>query len=145
MRSATCCSWVANLARKLELDPEACLRHANEKFTRRFNAMERDFAGEARGLSELTLDQMEEGWQRVKATERVGLAWRRVDGPGSVGRKPWLQFDHDPRFSRAEAPIEWLTEASRRTASRAPKRIIALWLAGFGSNFSSHFLGRHCH
>jgi ATP diphosphatase len=61
---------LANLARKLDLDPEACLRHANEKFCRRFNAMEQDFAAEAKSLSELTLDQMEEGWQRVKAGER---------------------------------------------------------------------------
>ena len=31
---------LANLARKLQLDPEACLRQANQKFARRFNAME---------------------------------------------------------------------------------------------------------
>ncbi|PPQ29128.1 nucleoside triphosphate pyrophosphohydrolase [Rhodopila globiformis] len=61
---------LANLARKLDLHPEECLRHANEKFVRRFNAMERDFAAEAKSLSELALDQMEEGWQRVKAAEK---------------------------------------------------------------------------
>jgi ATP diphosphatase len=61
---------LANLARKLGLDPETCLRHANEKFSRRFNAMERDFAAQAQGLSELSLDEMEAGWQRVKAAER---------------------------------------------------------------------------
>ena len=61
---------LANLARKLGLDPETCLRHANDKFARRFNAMERDFAGQAQTLSELSLDQMEAGWQRVKAAER---------------------------------------------------------------------------
>src|SRR3984957_14649333 len=60
---------LANLARKLNLDPEACLRHANEKFYRRFNAMERDFESQARTLSELSLDEMEAGWQRVKAAE----------------------------------------------------------------------------
>ncbi len=27
---------LANLARKLKLDPEACLRHASDKFARRF-------------------------------------------------------------------------------------------------------------
>jgi nucleoside triphosphate diphosphatase len=61
---------VANLARKLKLDPEACLRHANDKFCRRFNAMEAGFAAEAKALPELTLDAMEAGWQRVKASER---------------------------------------------------------------------------
>ena len=61
---------LANLARKLKLDPEACLRHANDKFCRRFNAMEAGFAAEAKTLPELTLDAMEAGWQRVKASER---------------------------------------------------------------------------
>ncbi len=61
---------LANLARKLNLDPETCLRHANEKFSRRFNAMERDFEGQAKSLSELSLAEMEAGWQRVKAAER---------------------------------------------------------------------------
>jgi ATP diphosphatase len=61
---------VANLARKLKLDPEACLRHANEKFARRFNAMEAAFEAEGRSMRELTLAEMEAGWQRVKAGER---------------------------------------------------------------------------
>jgi ATP diphosphatase len=63
---------LANLARKLQLDPETCLRHANDKFSRRFNAMERDFAAQAKTLGELSLDEMEAGWQQVKAAERSG-------------------------------------------------------------------------
>ena len=61
---------VANLARKLDLNPETCLRLANEKFSRRFNAMERVFEAETKTLSELSLADMEAGWQRVKAAER---------------------------------------------------------------------------
>jgi nucleoside triphosphate diphosphatase len=61
---------VANLARKLNLDPETCLRHANEKFSRRFNAMEHAFERQAKSLSELSLEEMEAGWQSVKAAER---------------------------------------------------------------------------
>jgi ATP diphosphatase len=60
---------LANLARKLKLDPETCLRHANEKFARRFNAMESDFESQAKSLTELSLEEMEAGWQRVKAAE----------------------------------------------------------------------------
>ena len=60
---------LANLARKLNLDPEACLSHANEKFTRRFKALEHYFEIKGQSLSELSLDQMEAGWQRVKALE----------------------------------------------------------------------------
>jgi len=61
---------LANLARKLNLDPEACLRHANEKFSRRFNAMESAFEADAKSMRDLSLDELEAGWQRVKAAER---------------------------------------------------------------------------
>ena len=61
---------MANLARKLGLDPEACLRHANDKFTRRFNAMERMLGVEGRDLKGETLDAMEAAWQAVKAGEK---------------------------------------------------------------------------
>jgi ATP diphosphatase len=60
---------LANLARKLNLDPEACLRHANAKFSRRFNAMEHDFEALGKSLKGSSLDEMEAGWQQVKATE----------------------------------------------------------------------------
>jgi MazG family protein len=58
---------IANLSRKLGIEPEAALRRANDKFTRRFEAMERSFAAEGKSFSELTLDQMEEEWQKVKS------------------------------------------------------------------------------
>jgi nucleoside triphosphate diphosphatase len=61
---------LANLARKLNLDPETCLRHANDKFSRRFKAMENVFESQGKTLSELSLDEMEAGWQHVKAAER---------------------------------------------------------------------------
>jgi ATP diphosphatase len=60
---------LANLARKLNLDPETCLRHANDKFERRFNAMERMLAREGRDLKGETLDAMEAAWQAVKRDE----------------------------------------------------------------------------
>ncbi len=60
---------LANLARKLNLDPEACLRHANEKFSRRFNAMETMLAADGRDLKGETLDAMEAAWQAVKRAE----------------------------------------------------------------------------
>jgi MazG family protein len=57
---------IANLSRKLGIEPEAALRQANEKFTRRFDAVERAFAARGRGLQEATLEEMEDEWQRVK-------------------------------------------------------------------------------
>jgi MazG family protein len=62
----------ANLARKLDIDPEAALRGANGRFERRFRAIEARLA--ARGLrpEQQTLDQLEALWQEVKADERAG-------------------------------------------------------------------------
>ena len=58
---------MSNLSRKLGIEPEAALRRANEKFTKRFDAMERAFAARGQMLSGVTLDQMESEWQKVKA------------------------------------------------------------------------------
>lgn len=57
---------IANLSRKLGIEPEAALRRANEKFTRRFDAVEQAFAARGRSLQEATLQEMEDEWQRVK-------------------------------------------------------------------------------
>jgi len=60
---------VANLARKLSLDPESCLRAANAKFTRRFNAVEQNLADAGQSPAEATLDEMEALWTSVKRRE----------------------------------------------------------------------------
>jgi ATP diphosphatase len=63
---------LANLARKLDLDPESCLRHANLKFARRFAAVEARLAAQGTTPAESTLAAMEAEWQAVKAAERSG-------------------------------------------------------------------------
>ena len=57
---------IANLSRKLGIEPEAALRRANDKFTSRFDAVERAFTARNQSLSEATLDEMEAEWQKVK-------------------------------------------------------------------------------
>ncbi|MBI2827885.1 MAG: nucleoside triphosphate pyrophosphohydrolase [Acidobacteria bacterium] len=57
---------MANLSRKLGIEPEAALRGANEKFTRRFDAVEQAFTARGRSLENATLEEMEGEWQRVK-------------------------------------------------------------------------------
>ena len=57
---------LANLARKLGIEPEAALRRANDKFTKRFNDMERRFAERGRRLDQSTLEEMEAEWQQIK-------------------------------------------------------------------------------
>ena len=61
---------LANLARKLELDPEACLRGANAKFTRRFTAIERNLGQDGLTPADMTREQLEEQWDAAKRSER---------------------------------------------------------------------------
>jgi len=60
---------VVNLARRLEVDPEQALRHANRKFERRFRGVEARLAAAGKAPGEASLDEMEAEWQRVKAAE----------------------------------------------------------------------------
>ena len=57
---------IANLARKLGIEPESALREANEKFTRRFQALEQKFDEDQRPLSKASLEEMEDVWRTVK-------------------------------------------------------------------------------
>jgi MazG family protein len=57
---------IANLSRKLGIEPEAALRRANDKFTRRFDALERAFTDRGQALQAATLAEMEDEWQRAK-------------------------------------------------------------------------------
>jgi MazG family protein len=58
---------IANLSRKLGIEPEAALRRATDKFTARFDALERAFAARGTALNDATLDEMEQEWQRIKS------------------------------------------------------------------------------
>jgi nucleoside triphosphate diphosphatase len=60
---------IANLSRKLGIEPETALRKANEKFTRRFTAMERSLATADRGLGQLSLEELEVEWNSAKSRQ----------------------------------------------------------------------------
>jgi nucleoside triphosphate diphosphatase len=60
---------MANLARHLKLDPEACLREANAKFVRRFASIERALRADGRGPEDATLEEMDQLWDEAKAAE----------------------------------------------------------------------------
>lgn len=57
---------LANLARHLGVDPEAALARANQKFRRRFAAMEGAFRDQGRSIGEATLEALEAAWQQAK-------------------------------------------------------------------------------
>ena len=60
---------VANVARHLDVDPEAALRSANAKFTRRFHAIEAKLAADGRTPAQSTLEEMDRLWDEAKADE----------------------------------------------------------------------------
>jgi MazG family protein len=60
---------IANLARKLGVEAETALRKANDKFTKRFTAMERSIAASERAMRDMTLEQLESAWQSAKSQE----------------------------------------------------------------------------
>jgi ATP diphosphatase len=61
---------LANLARRWDIDPEAALRAANAKFTRRFAAIEDGLARVGKTPAEATLAEMEALWQAAKHRPR---------------------------------------------------------------------------
>ncbi|WP_300030844.1 nucleoside triphosphate pyrophosphohydrolase [uncultured Roseobacter sp.] len=62
---------MANLGRHLGLDPEAALRAANAKFTRRFEAVEAKLAERGKRPADSTLEEMDALWDQVKAEART--------------------------------------------------------------------------
>ncbi len=57
---------LANLSRKLNLNPEEALREALEKFEKRFREMERRIKEKGKGLQELSLEEMDALWEEIK-------------------------------------------------------------------------------
>jgi ATP diphosphatase len=62
---------LANLARHLGIDPEQALRRTNDKFVRRFNAVEDALHARGTTPAESTLDEMDAHWNAVKRAERT--------------------------------------------------------------------------
>jgi nucleoside triphosphate diphosphatase len=62
---------MVNLARHLDVDPEATLRAANRKFEQRFAAIERALADRGKTPQAATLEEMEALWNAAKASEKT--------------------------------------------------------------------------
>ena len=59
------------LARHMKIDPEAALRAANAKFTRRFHRIEDWLAESGKTPSQSDLAEMDALWNRAKAEEKT--------------------------------------------------------------------------
>jgi ATP diphosphatase len=62
---------MVNLGRHMGLDPEAALRAANAKFTRRFQAIEAALAERGKTPAQSDLTEMDALWDAAKAAERA--------------------------------------------------------------------------
>jgi MazG family protein len=57
---------LTNLARKMGIAPETALRKANDKFQRRFEAMESAVRADGRSLKQLSFSELDERWNAAK-------------------------------------------------------------------------------
>jgi len=62
---------MANLGRHLGIEPEAALRAANDKFTRRFTGVEARLHAKGKTPAESDLAEMDTLWDQVKAAEKA--------------------------------------------------------------------------
>ena len=60
---------MANIARHLKVDPEAALRHANDKFVRRFKSIEAALAKDGRSCEDASVEEMDQLWDEAKSAE----------------------------------------------------------------------------
>lgn len=61
---------VVNALRFFKVEPEIALRGANEKFVRRFTAVENAVKASGRDMKDCTLDELDSIWNEVKAKEK---------------------------------------------------------------------------
>ena len=62
---------LVNLGRFLDIDGDTALGKANEKFIRRFTAIEREFKKNKKDIYKASLDEMEEIWVREREQEKT--------------------------------------------------------------------------
>jgi MazG family protein len=61
---------VTNIARRLNVEPEAALKLSNRKFRRRFNHIEASLREQDRKFDQAKLEELEELWQEAKRREK---------------------------------------------------------------------------
>jgi nucleoside triphosphate diphosphatase len=61
---------IANIARKVNVNPEEALQSTNRKFMSRFGSMESTVRGREQNLDQLSLEEMDQLWDEAKTAER---------------------------------------------------------------------------
>jgi uncharacterized protein YabN with tetrapyrrole methylase and pyrophosphatase domain len=65
---------VTNIARHLNVEPEAALKLANRKFRRRFAHIERRLREQQRKFEDVSIRDLEDLWQEAKRSEPPAVA-----------------------------------------------------------------------
>ena len=61
---------IANLARHMNIDPEAALRDANAKFTRRFHYVEDRARADGIAMKDAGLERLDGYWNEIRAKDK---------------------------------------------------------------------------
>lgn len=88
---------IANLARKLGIEPEAALAAANDKFTARFDAVEAHLEADGRSVHTSSLDEMEAVWAVIKAAPPVSSSRARSGRTRSAAKSSGRRSRPRPR------------------------------------------------
>jgi XTP/dITP diphosphohydrolase len=64
---------IINASRLYGIDPEAALEKTNRKFIKRFNYLERETIAKGVSLHKMSLDQMNEIWEKAKKEDQANL------------------------------------------------------------------------
>src|SRR3954470_16491146 len=119
---------IANLSRKLGIEPESALRRANAKFSVRFERLEQAFAQQGRSVHDATLEEMESQWAKIKHLAPVTQEHVR-QAESKSRRIEESKMEDVPTANNAKQrrneetkkpPRQPIRVASRRTAARAP-------------------------
>jgi MazG family protein len=78
---------ITNIARRLNVEPEAALKLSNRKFRRRFAHIEKLLREQNRKFDETTLAELEELWQEAKAEESKQRTVGSADVPSALSAK----------------------------------------------------------
>jgi MazG family protein len=115
---------MANLSRKLGIEPESALRRANVKFSARFEALEQAFETQGRSIHDATLGAMESQWAKIKhvtpvtrenaPTARLKYAPTATSKHGPTATSKGRRVEESKRKKRAKP------DGPRRRAARAP-------------------------
>src|SRR5215471_14560675 len=63
---------ITNIARRLNVEPEAALKLSNRKFRQRFNFIEQTLQQQQRKFDEVTINELEQIWQQAKTQHHEG-------------------------------------------------------------------------